>query len=189
MEAYRPLLDLCRLLADSLAPGEAAGTTPGPAFLLDMERVFEQYITHEVVRALVRDNRHTVSVQPLLTVTEPVPGQPDLTIRPDILIDRGGCVLAVVDAKWKRPADLLLPADLYQVLAYATTLGAGRAVLVYPGRRDRVWRYALPRAAVAVEVRTLRVIGPRDACARSLTRLGRAIRRSVFRPASPEQLA
>ncbi len=39
---YGPLLDLCRLLADALGPTDAAGTTACPAFLLDMERVFEQ---------------------------------------------------------------------------------------------------------------------------------------------------
>jgi 5-methylcytosine-specific restriction enzyme subunit McrC len=38
---YRPALDLCRLLLDSLRPGESAGAVACPAFLIDLERVFE----------------------------------------------------------------------------------------------------------------------------------------------------
>src|SRR5437773_1872663 len=43
-EAYRPLLDLCRLLADGLAPGGREGAPACPAFLLDLQRVFEAYV-------------------------------------------------------------------------------------------------------------------------------------------------
>jgi hypothetical protein len=50
-EPYRPLLELCRLLAESPAPGEAGGPSPCPAFLLDLERVFERYVTAHCVDA------------------------------------------------------------------------------------------------------------------------------------------
>ena len=94
-------------------------------------------------------------------------------------IERDGRPVAVLDAKWKRLRGTpLVTEDVYQVLAYAAALGVDRAVLVYPGRRNRVWEYALARAPVVVEVRTLRVLGSREACARSLQRfavsLGRA---------------
>ncbi len=84
--------------------------------------------------------------------------------------------MLVVDAKWKRPAGAPAAADLYQMLAYCTALGIGRAVLVYPGRRDRVRRYPLLNAPVCVEARTLRVVGDAAACRRSFRRLGRALR-------------
>src|SRR5262249_17809608 len=35
--SYRPLLDVCRVLAEGLRPAAASGTTPGPTFLLDLE--------------------------------------------------------------------------------------------------------------------------------------------------------
>ena len=70
----------------------------------------------------------------------------------------------------------MVTADLYQVLAYCTALGLGRGVLVYPGRRDRVWEYEFPHTPIRVAVHTLRVAGPRAACARSLRRLARALR-------------
>jgi 5-methylcytosine-specific restriction enzyme subunit McrC len=176
-ESYRPLLDVCRLLAESVDPKAAAGETPCPAFLLDMERVFEQYVTRGVVRAFAGNGRYTVSAQPLFAANRPVAGQPDVHMRPDLTIDRTGRPLVVIDAKWKRrPGIPWVTEDLYQVLAYATALGARRAVLVYPGRRNRVWEYSLARAPVGIEIRTVRVIGSREACVRSLSRLVRTVR-------------
>jgi 5-methylcytosine-specific restriction enzyme subunit McrC len=178
-EGYRPLLDLCKLLVESLAPGEMAGPVACPAFLLDMERVFERYVTQGVLQALAGDATHTVTVQPLFVVNEPVPGQPDVQMRPDVLIRRGEQPRLVVDAKWKRlTKGPLVTADVYQMLAYCAGLGVDRAVLVYPGRRDRAWTYTLGRAGVVIEVRTLRVVGDREECVRSLRRLGeRVVRR------------
>ena len=66
--------------------------------------------------------------------------------------------------------------DLYQVLAYCTALGVGRGALVYPGRRDRAWDYEMAGAPIRLTVRTLRVVGDRGRCARSLRRLGRMLR-------------
>ena len=42
---YRPLLGLCRLIVAALSAGENSGPFPVPSFLLDMERVFERYLT------------------------------------------------------------------------------------------------------------------------------------------------
>jgi 5-methylcytosine-specific restriction enzyme subunit McrC len=175
-ESYRPLLDLCRLLADSLAPQESAGAVPCPAFLLDMERVFERYVTAGVVQAFQDRPGCTVAVQPLHLANEPAPGQPDILLRPDVLVDRGGRRL-VVDAKWKRLTRSLVTPDVYQVLAYAAALGGREAVLVYPGKRDRTWDYVLPRAPVSLVVHRLRVVGSREACRRSLRHLGWLLRR------------
>ena len=174
-ESYRPLLDLCRLLADSLAPQELAGSVPCPAFLLDMERVFERYVTAGVVRAFQDRPVCTVAVQPLHLANEPVSGAPNIPMRPDLLVEWGGRRL-VADAKWKRLTRSLVTPDVYQVLAYATALGTERAVLVYPGKRDRTWAYTLPRSPVSLVIQTLRVVGSRERCQRSLERLGRILR-------------
>jgi len=83
----------------------------------------------------------------------------------------------VVDAKWKDLAGSpLLTHDIYQVLAYCTALGVGRGVLVYPGRRSRAWDYEMMGTPIRLTVCTVRVVGDREACTRSLRRLGRALR-------------
>ncbi|HEY1381790.1 MAG TPA: hypothetical protein VGF55_33635 [Gemmataceae bacterium] len=171
---YGPLLDLCRLLAAGLAPGMAAGSAAGPTFLLDLEPVWERYVTAGVVAAFADRRGAVVRVQPFLPACPVASGQPDLHLRPDVLIDAGRPDV-VLDAKWKRLARTALPTeDVYQVLAYAAALGAPRAVLVYPGGRTRRWAY--PTAGPRLEVWTVRVSGPREACERSRRRLGRALR-------------
>jgi 5-methylcytosine-specific restriction enzyme subunit McrC len=168
---YPPLFDLCRLLLDGLEPAEAAGTVPTPAFLLDMERVWERYVTRAVVDAFA-GTAANVSVQ-----VGHAAGRDDrgrvIRMRPDVTVDRGGRPRVVVDAKWKRPGRGAAAEDLYQVLAYCAALGAERAVLVYPGRRDRVRECVFEGSPVRVAVRTLRVEGSREECAASARRFGR----------------
>jgi 5-methylcytosine-specific restriction enzyme subunit McrC len=175
-ESYRPLLALCRLLADSLDPGEAAGDAACPAFLIDMEGVFERYVTDGVLGAFETSRRHRVEVQPLFTVSPPMTGQPGISMRPDVLIrDESGPVL-VIDAKWKRLQRSALPtSDLYQVLAYGGALGVPRLALVYPGQRNRIWEYAFVGGPVQLRVIALNVVGTRERCERSRQALGRRL--------------
>jgi 5-methylcytosine-specific restriction enzyme subunit McrC len=175
-ESYRPLLDLCRLLADGLAPTGREGAVICPAFLLDMERVFEGYVTRGIVAAFVGRDRFRVDVQPRHLANQPVAGQPDILLRPDMVLVRDGRAEVVIDAKWKDLAGSpLLTVDVYQVLAYCTALGVGRGVLVYPGRRDAVWDFDIVGTPIRLTVRTLRVVGDGEVCRRSVRRLARAL--------------
>jgi 5-methylcytosine-specific restriction enzyme subunit McrC len=177
-ESYRPLLDLCRLLVEGLMPDTSPGSTPSPAFLIDLERAFERHLTRGVVAAFAGRRRWSVAVQPRSVANRPTEGQPDLSLRPDLVLRRDGRPVLVVDAKWKRlPPDALLTDDVYQVLAYATLLGARGAVLVYPGGREHVWDYALTDSPIRLVVRTLGVTGTRKKCERELRTLGRWLRR------------
>lgn len=173
---YGPLLDLCRLLADSLTLNDIGGNTPVPSFLLDLERVFEMHVTRGVVEAFAQGSTHTVAVQVTRTVSEPARDQPDVTMRPDLTIDRDGRTVLVIDAKWKRLPRSAEPADLYQVLAYGTALGAKGLVLVYPGRRCSVRTYRFKHTPMQLMVCTLGVAGTREACVRSMRRLGRTLK-------------
>lgn len=176
-EAYQTLLDLCRLLAQGLGPGGAAGPVACPAFLLDLERVFERYITAGV-RAELPPGRYAVAAQPLFQVNRPSTEVPDWPLRPDVVVYRAGRPRLILDAKWKRLSTMpRVTPDLYQLLAYCTALGVRRGVLVYPGRRDRTWTYTLAEAPVRIDIHAVRVTGCRAACVRALQRLGRALRR------------
>jgi 5-methylcytosine-specific restriction enzyme subunit McrC len=168
-EGYPLLLDLCGLLLEGLAPAEAAGPTAAPAFLIDMERVWERHVTRAALDAFARSE--VVAIQTSRCVAQDAQGRPVL-MRPDVTIERDGRTLLVLDAKWKRtmPVD-----DLYQVLAYAAALAAPRAALVCPGRRDRTREYTFEHTAMGVAVHTLRVEGTRDVLTRSARLLGRAL--------------
>ncbi len=174
--AYRPLLDVCRLLAEGLSPRDAAGSISFPTFLLDMEQVFERYVTRAVEAAFVGTDRFTVAVQQSFIASRASPGRPDLLMRPDLTVERDGRPWLVVDAKWKDVETAAPePADVYQVVAYATALGIDRAVLVYPGRRSSTWEYPLARSPLHLATHTLRVLGSTAACDRSCRRLARAL--------------
>jgi 5-methylcytosine-specific restriction enzyme subunit McrC len=178
-EPYRPLLDLCRLLVASLGPGATSGTTPYPAFLLDMEQVFEAYVTEGVRAALVERGAFGLAVQPLYVVKAAPRGRPEVQLRPDFTVDRAGRPVLVGDAKWKRLAGGgPRSRDVHQVLAYCTVTGARHGVLVYPGGQRQSWRYSLGNG-VWLTVHSLPVHGSRAQCVRALQGLGRSIRRTA----------
>ncbi len=176
---YRPLLDLCRLLADSLTLSDVPGKMPAPSFLLDMERVFERYVTRGIIERFAPNRHLTVSVQVTHTVNKPVAELPDVIMRPDLTIDRDGRTVLVVDAKWKRLPGNAETADFYQVVAYGTMLGTDGVVLVYPGRRGSVREYRFTHTPLRLWICTLKVGGTREACLHSVRQLARALKRFI----------
>ncbi len=182
-EDYRTLLELCLLLWQGLAPGPQTGSTPAPSFLLNLERVFERYLTRGLIEAwqgLGGGASWRVEPQRTCTINLPVPGQPDLTIRPDVLLLRDGSPLLVVDAKWKRLArGQPETADLYQMLAYCTALDIQQAALIYPGRRNRAWTFPLRQTPVRIGVHTLTVTASPERCRGALRRLADALIRGI----------
>lgn len=154
--AYNALFDLCRMLARA--------STNLPSFLLPMDRVFERYVCEGWRRLAPSGQR--VLLQPTYRFA-PEDAGPDIVLRPDAVILRQDEPQRVVDAKWKRAA--LPGADLQQMLAYCQALGVRQGTLVYPGRRERIWRYRF--GDVLVEVCRVRVVGSPEECQRSLERL------------------
>ena len=139
-EHYRPALALARLLLAHLSPSGATGAIPFPAFLVDMNRLFEAYVSVVLqeqvpgtgLRLAVQDARH-LDYGP----------SPIIPVRPDVVFYRDELPLAVLDVKYKRsrPGD-----DVYQVVAYCHAFGTHKAILVYPavesasgqGKRHRI---------------------------------------------------
>lgn len=181
-EEYRPLLDLCRLLADSLIPADAAGPMPAPSFLLDLERVFERYVARGIVAAFAHSRKYTVGVQVPHTVNRIDSGLPDVTVRPDVTIDREGRTMVVVDTKWKLWRGSAETGDLYQMLAYGATLGAEDVALVYPGKRWRACAYRFAHTPLRLTMYVLPLGGTRAACLRSVRRLARALKVNANTP-------
>jgi 5-methylcytosine-specific restriction enzyme subunit McrC len=163
---YRPLLKLTRVLLAALTAGGAR-----PAFLIDLERAFEGHIVRGLRRALAgRD----VRVEAQLPV--PIHGDgPALSLRPDIVLYRGERVLAAIDAKWKRLRRGPEADDLHQALAYAAILGAPRAILVYPARRNRWKEYGVPNRPLMLGLHSLQVSGRQDCCDAALERWAQSL--------------
>jgi 5-methylcytosine-specific restriction enzyme subunit McrC len=125
-EDYRLPHDLCRLFLDKRSLSEQFGTTHFRGFLLDMNELFEQFVS-TAFQIVGRATRLLVVSQAQAYLSlYPV------RIRPDITIRKGHSVVSIVDAKYKRSFDVYDNPDVYQMLAYATALNCRNTFLIFP---------------------------------------------------------
>ena len=126
-EDYRPIHRLCRLFLGGASLSEGEGIFPFPAFLLDMNRLFEAFVT----AALRQRARPPVAVgaQERMALDE----DRSVGMRPDLVVRRDGRAVLVADCKYKRPEPgRFHEHDVYQLLAYCTAMGLPRGLLIYP---------------------------------------------------------
>jgi 5-methylcytosine-specific restriction enzyme subunit McrC len=168
-EHYRPAheiawLFLARLGVDDLF---ASGRTQAFAFLLDMNQLFEDFVTRLLGDALEPGIRVHAQRRDRSIVENELTGRPYAAIIPDILLDRGSGrnrIRLPVDAKYKLyDVRRLDPSDVYQAFFYAYAyhapmpgqLAEPTALLVYPSAEAGV-RVAL-RVARADSTTTARI--------------------------------
>jgi 5-methylcytosine-specific restriction enzyme subunit McrC len=125
-EHYRPAMRLCRLIVQSLSLADSLGSAAASSFLLNMNDLFEDWVTRKL-RAALRSRLVVIGQSQLkLDVGRKVSIAPDLEFR-----DRDRAVY-VGDVKYKLTGSgLARSSDYYQLLAYCTTLGLSEGVLIY----------------------------------------------------------
>ena len=149
-EDYHLLHDLCRLFLDKKSISERAGAIGFRGFLLDMNELFEQFVS--AAFEVVGQQTRLVVVKQASAYLSLYP----VRIRPDITIRAGSTVTAVVDAKYKRRFDVYDNPDVYQMLAYATALSCRRTFLVFPTSEcDRDGPVEILNTPVTVEIRRI----------------------------------
>lgn len=127
-EHYRPALGLARLLLDNLTLVDRRGATTAASFMVNMNDLFERFVTERLIRAL--QGRLLVESQrdDHLDVGEEVSIKPDLRFRDPA----SGSITYVGDIKYKVAADARgRAADYYQLLAYTTALDLPEGLLIY----------------------------------------------------------
>lgn len=167
-EDYRFLHDLCRLFLDRGSISEAVGNVRFRGYLLDMNQLFESFITtaFQVVSKsspllVVRQATAYLSLYPL-------------HIRPDITIRKGDTTASVVDAKYKRSAQAYENHDFYQMLAYATALNCEHTFLIFPSTEyGHDGPVVIVNSPVTIEVR--RVDIAHKNCVDEAERVARAV--------------
>ena len=148
---YREVVALSRLVLQhtSFEIGRGGNRTPG--FLMDMNVVFQGFVTQALREALgVSERTFHSDTGPRITLDQA--GQ--VLLKPDLSWWDGPTCTFVGDAKYKRINDERVPnADLYQLLAYATALDLPGGLLIYAqGEAEQVVhqvRYAGKRLEVA----------------------------------------
>jgi 5-methylcytosine-specific restriction enzyme subunit McrC len=125
---YQPALRLAELVLRTTSIEFGTGGVAVNGLLLYMPQVFEDFVCTALREELEASYGGRVRTQ--LVRHLDLAGR--VVLKPDLVWMRHGRVEAVVDAKYKAEQPAGYPnADLYQLLAYCTTLGLPRGHLVY----------------------------------------------------------
>lgn len=130
---YQPALHLAEAVLRGTSPEHRTGELALDGFLLDMNKLFEDFVT-VALRGALREHGLTARLQD----KHHLDSARQVLMKPDLVVygADGRTPVAVVDAKYKtEKADGYPNADLYQALAYATVLGLREAHLVYAAGR------------------------------------------------------
>lgn len=124
---YEPTLRLARLLLENLTLTDDPGETQAVSFMVDMNFLFERFVTDRLQRSL----RGRLDVRPQHWDHLGRGGQ--VPIRPDLVFRRRGANAFVGDLKYIVMGDKAdaISADYYQLLAYLTALDLPEGVLIY----------------------------------------------------------
>ena len=124
---YRPAVELARLVIDNSSLELFHGDVTGASFMLDMNKVFEQFLFVALGEALALSPSQWQTQVPL-TLDE----ANAIHLFPDLLWQLGNHPIFVGDAKYKRITSTDFPnADIYQILAYCTAANLPSGLLIY----------------------------------------------------------
>ena len=156
---YHAALRLAELVLRATSVEHGRGGVAMNGFLIDMPRLFEDFVTVALREALEGTFGGRVDGQARhhFDVAGRVP------LRPDIVWRVGGASAAVIDAKYKAEKPAGYPnADLYQLLAYCTVLGLRTGHLIYARGNDEPARHVVRGAGVEIVCHALDLDVPPD---------------------------
>lgn len=174
-EHYRPVVELAKLILRSTSLELGRGERRASGFLLDMNKVFENFVVVALRESLGLSERSFPQGQrcPPLHLAD----RERVRLRPDISWwDADRCTF-VGDVKYKR---LTLAgyenADLYQLHAYATAAGLPGGILVYAKGERPKSTYTVRHVGTDLQVVTLTLHGTTDAILAQVDELAARVR-------------
>ncbi len=132
---YVPALRIAEVVLQNMVAEATPGKLHVSSFVVNMAKVFEDFVTVALTEALRKYPGRTVA-QYKTYMDEPCSeGVPRIVLRPDIVHFVGGEPTLIFDAKYKAASSngQYPNADYYQMLAYTTAMGRTDAWLVYAG--------------------------------------------------------
>lgn len=169
---YREVVELSRLILRHGAFEAERGGIRAAGFLMDMNVVFQEFVTVALREELKASEREFPSDRRLphrISLDEG--GQ--VGLEPDLSWWDGAACTFIGDAKYKRRVD---NDDLYQVLAYATALDLPGALLIYPQDGVTPAAYQVRHAGKRLEVASVDLSGTIDAVLESIGALAERVR-------------
>ena len=152
---YRSLVELSRLILRHGAFESGRGAVRASGFLMDMNVVFQEFVTVAL--------REALGLSPAVFGEKTIPSLDDggrIHLRPDLTWWDGRSCVFVGDAKYKKITHASVPnADLYQLLAYATALDLPGGLLIYAQGEAESREYSIRHAGKRLEVAALDISG------------------------------
>jgi len=171
-EHYKWVVALARLILRHGAFESGRGEVRAQGFLMDMNVVFQEFLT--------------VALREVLGVSDRVFGedwistldvQGGIKLKPDLVWKDGTSYKFIGDAKYKRIKDERIPnADVYQMLAYMKSLKLQSGMLIYAkGEADDI-TYTLRNSGKELHLATLDLSGNLDEILKRVEELGSKIK-------------
>ena len=171
-EHYRGVVGLSRLILQHSAFEARRGEVRATGFLMDMNTLFQEFVT-VALREALRVSAHEFCSDKQLTGSRRIYLDEGnrAELKPDLTWWNGDKCAFVGDAKYKTVSENGVPsADLYQLLAYVTALDLPGGLLVYAEGEADAARYTVRKSGKWLEVATLDLNGTLDEV---LDRVGR----------------
>lgn len=157
-EHYKAAIRLAQLILRSTSFDVRQGEVSSLAFLIDMNRVFEDFVVFALRDELGLDERQFPQNGRGKRLKLDELGR--IPLKPDISWWADRRCLFVGDVKYKRTRNEGVPnADLYQLLAYTTATGLPGGLLVYAAGEDKPVNHTVRHAGKALEIVTLDLAG------------------------------
>ena len=181
---YRGVVTLARLILQHGAFEAVRGTVRASGFLVDMNRVFQEFVT-VALREALGVSAHSLGEQPICSLDD----EGGVSLKPDLVWRIGPRCVFVGDAKYKRIDTGIPNADLYQLLAYTTALGLPGGMLIYAHGERKPATYTVRHCGKRLEVAAVDLSGTLDdtlAQVKDLTQRVNALRHRarVLQPAA-----
>lgn len=169
-EHYRPAHVIARMFLANLAINDlySPGVGDSFAFLLDMNRLFEDFVAKVLASTFVgTDVRVRPQARDRTLIRDARTGKPYAAVIPDILLERttGRTLRVPVDAKYKLYDDRKIDqADIYQTFFYAwayadpTDEADAPAFILYPGASGSVGEHLTAHSSIGTRGASIRAI-------------------------------
>lgn len=174
-EHYREVITLARLILRHTSFEAARGAVRANGFLMDMNDVFQEFVTRALREAL----KLTESAFPSDKRLPPVhlDDNRQVRLKPDLSWWDGPTCTFVGDAKYKRVKHVQVPnADLYQLLAYTTALDLPGGLLIYAQGEANDVAHRVRHAGKQLEIATLDLSGSIESLRSEIGKLAERVR-------------
>jgi 5-methylcytosine-specific restriction enzyme subunit McrC len=155
-EGYRLPISLAQMILEFSSPLFEGYTRVFPAFLVDLNRLFERYVAHHLAKSCFEYNlkystSHTSNnLQIDYQMHNYLDTNKQLKIIPDLVLRIEEKVLAVIDTKYKT-FQSELSKDYYQIIAYCLSQNSVCGLLVYPSSEVKEENFSIKNSDIVIK--------------------------------------